>query len=216
MQKDIKVSLMVLILGLAVVWAGCGGPTTEPRDGAGEAVVTPGGAAPTMNTSAGQITNVLVPDWFLNIPSDPSYMYAVAMGSSSQMDMAMLNAKNDARTDLTNQLEVKVSGMFKRFREEVGAGEDAEYSSMSTAVSKEVYSEVLSGAKLSKQEILQEGKQYKNYVLFELPIAAINAAVIDKVKANKNMYTRFKASQGFKELESEVEKYEQWKKEQGQ
>ena len=105
--------------------------------------------------------------------------------------------------------------MFKRFREEVGAGEDAQMIEMSTAVSKEIYSETLSGLKPVKQEILKEGKLFTVYILMELSIGDMNSAAVDKVKANKNMYTRFRASQGFKELEAEVEKYEEWKKDQG-
>ena len=37
---------------------------------------------------------------------------------------------------------------------------------------------------------------------------------MDAVKKQQNMYTRFRASQGFQELEEEVEKYDQFKKEQ--
>jgi hypothetical protein len=37
---------------------------------------------------------------------------------------------------------------------------------------------------------------------------------VNKDKVNKTMYDRFRASQGFKELEAEVAEYEEWKKEQ--
>jgi hypothetical protein len=50
----------------------------------------------------------------------------------------------------------------------------------------------------------------------ELPIGVMNSALLEKIKDNKNMYTRFRASEAFKELEEETAKYEQFKKEQGQ
>jgi len=38
---------------------------------------------------------------------------------------------------------------------------------------------------------------------------------MDAIKKQEHIYTRFRASQGFQELEDEVEKYEEYKKEQG-
>ena len=46
-------------------------------------------------------------------------------------------------------------------------------------------------------------------------MGAVNAAMVDKIKADKQMYTRFKAAEAFKDLEKEVEKYEEYKKDQG-
>ena len=46
----------------------------------------------------------------------------------------------------------------------------------------------------------------------ELPIGAANAEMLAKIKENERMYTRYRASEAFKELEEEVEKYEKIKK----
>jgi len=59
-------------------------------------------------------------------------------------------------------------------------------------------------------------KSFRAYALMELPIGVMNSALVDKVKENQNMYTRFRASQAFQELEEESQKYEQFKKEQSQ
>jgi len=216
MQRYTSISLMMMLLGLAMLCAGCGGPSTEPVGEMGEASTGMGVTAPGGITPPGQITNIAVPDWFINIPEDPNFMYAVSTNSNKNLEMGLDTAKHQARTDLTTQMESKISGMFKRFREDIGVGEDAELTAMATAVTKEVYSQVLSGAKPKRQEIQKEGNLFNIYILYELSLADMNSAVVDKVKANKNMYTRFRASQGFKELEEEVGKYEDWKKEQEQ
>jgi len=66
-----------------------------------------------------------------------------------------------------------------------------------------------------EQKIYKEGtRSFRAYVLMELPLGAMNSALLDKVKENKNMYTRFRASEAFKELEQEADKYDQFKKEQ--
>ena len=38
--------------------------------------------------------------------------------------------------------------------------------------------------------------------------------LMEQVKANEQMYTRFRATEAFKELDAEVQKYEAWKKSQ--
>jgi hypothetical protein len=191
-QRLISVSFMVVLLGSAILWVGCGASTSTPG-------------------SAG----ISAPQWYLDIPSDPDHFYAVATARARDIQFAADKAKNNARVELGQQLQTKISGLFKQFREETGAPEDAEFLEQATSVSKAVVSEAVNGSKLSKQEIKQEGVIYHAYVLMEMAVGEANAALMAKIKASENLYTRFRASQGFKELEKEVEKYEQWKKEQG-
>lgn len=202
MQRIISTSLIIALLGLIILWAGCGGgkqskmieiPVEKKAEGA-----------------------ILVPDWFLSLPEDPNYLYSAATATSKDLQLAIDTAKHQGQVDITQQLETKVSGLFKRFREEVGAGEDSELLAMTTSASKAVVSETISGCKASKREVKKEGTVYRAYVLMEMPIGAANAAMMAKIKATKNMYTRFRATQAFDELNEEVEKYEQFKKEQGQ
>ena len=47
--------------------------------------------------------------------------------------------------------------MFKRFREEVGVGEDTKMDDLTTAISQEVVSEVLNNCKVKKQDMRKEG-----------------------------------------------------------
>ena len=203
MKKLINASLIIAILGLAIMLVGCGGKEVAPTlllEGEEEDI---GGG-------------IQVPAWFLDIPDDPNYLYATATSTSKDLQLALDEAKNGGRTDIAGQIATKVQALFKRFREEVGVGDDAELLAQTTAVSKEVVSEVISGSRTAKQDVRKESAMsYRAYVLMEMPIGVANAALIAKVKDNKDMYTRFRASQGFKDLESEVEKYEEWKKEQG-
>jgi len=211
MQRIINASLIVTLLGVAILWAGCGGPKTEPILIAETNVLTTPGTIERAESS--QITNINVPDWFVNVPQDPDYIYIARTRSSKDLEMSIDTAQAQARVDLANQVQTKVTAMFKRFREEIGSGEDSELNSIATAVSKDIASESVSGLKVKQQEVVKEGAVYNVFVLFELATGEINSAVLDKVKAQKDMYTRFRASQGFKELEAEVEKYEAWKKE---
>ena len=48
-----------------------------------------------------------------------------------------------------------------------------------------------------------------------MPIGEANEQLMNKIKANQNLYTRFRATQAYKELDDEIEKFEQWKRDQG-
>ena len=189
------VSAIILLSFMAVI-IGCGGGT-PPKPGTPEA------------------TLVSIPDWYSNPPQDPNYLFAPATAMSKDMQLAVDKAKQQARMDLASQLEVKVQGLTKKFEEEVGMNEDSELLSEFTQASKSVVSTVMNGTRVNKHDVVVENGIYRAYVLMELPLGEANLALMQQIKNSQNMYTRFRASQAFDELEQEVEKYEQFKKDQG-
>jgi hypothetical protein len=212
MQRFINTSLTLILFGLVILWVGCSGPTTEPVS-----VGTTAEAPTRLGVGVSpETTNVNVPDWFLNIPQDPNYTYAVGTHYSKALDIAISGAQQMAREDISSQVEARVSALFKRFREEIGLGEDAQINALTSAVSKAVVSESLKGARTARQDMRKEGNLYHLYLLMELNSGEMKANALEQIKKEKNLYAQFRASQGFKELEAEVEKYENWKKEQEQ
>jgi hypothetical protein len=128
------------------------------------------------------------------------------------MQLAIDKAATDGRTEIARMVDVKIQGLQKKFEEETGLGKDAQLLSMFTSASKTVVSTSLSGSRIAKQKISKEGGMFRAYVLIEYPVGAVNAALVDQIKKNEQMYTRFRASQAFDELEKETEKYEEFKK----
>ena len=185
-------NLSLVLLAIAVLSLGCGRKTASTGNSLG------------------------LPEWFQAVPEDPGYIFAVATSTSRDLGMSVNKAKQQARVDIAQQMETKVKSMIKQFNEEVGLGEEAEFLSQTTEVSKSVTSKVLNGSKAKKVETVKEGEIiYRSYVLMEMPIGPANAALMEAIKKQQNMYTRFRASQGFQELEGEIDKYDQFKKEQG-
>ena len=185
-------NLSLVLLAIAALSLGCGGKTASKGNSLG------------------------LPEWFQALPEDPTYIFAVATSTSRDLQMSVNKAKQQGRVDIAQQMETKVKSMIKQFNEEVGLGEDAEFLSQTTEVSKSVTSKVLNGSKARKVETVKEGEIiYRSYVLMEMPIGPANTALMEAIKKQQNMYTRFRASQGFQELEGEVDKYDQFKKEQG-
>jgi len=184
----------MVVLTAVLLLAGCGGGSKELS---------------AVNTGE-------VPDWFVNVPQDPNYLFAVQTATSQDLQLAIDKAITGARAEIGRQVDTKIKALQKSFQEEVGMGEDAQLLSQFTSATKTVVSTSLSGSRVRQQKQVRDGNMWRSYVMVEYPIGAANQALVNQLKANQQMYTRFRASETFKELEEEADKYDQFKKEQGQ
>ncbi len=166
-----------------------------------------GSSEPLQKTDTGD-----VPEWFLSPPSDPNYLHAVNTSTSKDMQTAVDKATQAARTEIGRQVEVKINGLQKRFTEETGIGDDAQLLDQFTTASKTVVSTSLSGSKEKQKKIVKDGSNWRAYVMVEYPLGAAQEALREQIKKNEQLYTRFRASQTYKELDDEVNKFEQSKK----
>jgi hypothetical protein len=183
--------LMLVVLS-AVVLIGCGG-----------------GSKSLQSTSECDI-----PDWYSTVPQDPNYLFAPRTATSQDMQLALDKALTDGRAEIARQTELKVQGLQKRFDEEVGVNADAQLMSQFTQANKTVVSTSLTGSRLKTQKLCKDGDLWRAYVLVEYPIGAANEALVQQIKKNNDMHTRLRSSQTFKELDEDVVKYEEWKKQQ--
>ena len=152
-----------------------------------------------------------MPEWFLKTPEDPNYLFAATSSVSRDMSLAIKKATADGRADISLQIENQTEVLEKRFTEEVGTGEAAEYLDLFTGVSKTVTSQTLYGAKVIKKEIKKKENIYRAYTLMQMPLGEIKAEYLNEIKKRKSLYTRFRSGKAFKELEEEVKKYEEQK-----
>jgi len=155
-----------------------------------------------------------IPDWYSTVPQDPNYLFAARTAVSQDMQLALDKATTDGRAEIGRQTELKIQGLQKRFDEEVGVNADAQLMSQFTQANKTVVSTSLSGSRVKSQKLCKDSNLWRAYVLVEYPIGAANEALMQQIKKNNEMYTRFRSSQTFKELDNEVQKYEEWKKQQ--
>lgn len=192
-----KRTRMVLVLGLAVALvaaAGCGKKSKKMK--------TPTGA------------KLEVPGWFVEPPEDNDHLFAAATATSLDLQTAIDKSKQDGRAEIARQLDLRITGMSKRFVEETGLDGDAELLGMFTQVSRSVISDSLNGTQVAKQELARESDWYRAYVLMEMPIGEANVAFMNRIRAQERLYTRFRASEAFEELDRMVEEYEDWKQQQ--
>jgi len=184
--------LTISLLASIIFIAGCGSSKTNLT-----------------NTDTGDI-----PAWYLNPPSDSAYFYAGVSETSRDMQLAIDKAMTSARANIARQVETKITGLEKQFKEEVGSGDNSQLLSQFTQATKTITDQKLNGTHVEKQKIIKDGNTFRVYVLVDYPIGAANEFLMQQLKKNEQMYTRFRSSQTFKDLDNEVQKYEDAKKNQ--
>ncbi|NCQ18712.1 MAG: hypothetical protein COW85_10560 [Ignavibacteria bacterium CG22_combo_CG10-13_8_21_14_all_37_15] len=164
------------------------------------------------NTSLPKTDQAEIPGWYLTPPQDPNYLFAVNSATSQDMQMAVDKAMTGARAEIGRQMELKLSDMQKKFAEEVGQNDNATLLSQMTQATKTVVSTNLTGSTLKDKKISKDGNTWRAYVLMQYPLGSANQALVDQIKKNNELYTRFRSSQSFEELDKEVQKIEDAKK----
>jgi hypothetical protein len=148
------------------------------------------------------------PDWFVSPPEDPDFLFAAATATSRDLQMAINKARQDARLEIASQMETYLQGLTKQFKEEIGEGEESQMNAQFTTVSKSVVSTTLNGCKTKNQHTKKEGTLWRACILMEYPIGVGNAQFLQQLKNNDLLRQKTAATDAYKELETEVEKYE--------
>ena len=169
-----------------------------------------GGSKSLQGVSEGEI-----PDWYKQPPqADQNYYYATNTQSSQDMQLAVDKASNGARTGIAQQVEVKVNALQKKFEEETGKQLDAQLLEMFSQASKQVVSTSLSGCSVKEQKIVKDGDMWRAYVLMQYAVGAASEAMQKQIKNNEVLKTQLQESKMMKDLDQEVQKYEEGKKQQ--
>ncbi|MEX0928129.1 MAG: hypothetical protein WD266_13200 [Balneolales bacterium] len=153
-----------------------------------------------------------IPEWFTDVPDDPDYFFAAQTSTSRDLQTAINKATTDARAEIGRQSNVKVEGIQKNFTEEVGADEEAQFLQMFTQANRTIVSESLTGSAIRHQTQHRDGQLWRVFVLVEYPIGEANLALMEQLRQNDQMYTRFRSSQAFDELDEEIQRYEDFKR----
>jgi hypothetical protein len=152
-----------------------------------------------------------MPDWYSKLPTDPAFIYGAGTAVSRDLQLSMDKSTEAGRLQVSRNLEVKMEALTKTFSEELGSGMDSELLNQFTQSTHSVISQVLVGSRINKSKVMNENGLFRAYVVMELPLGEANQALLNQVKANQNMYTRFRATEAWQEMEKEVAQYEKYK-----
>ena len=149
-----------------------------------------------------------MPSWMMKPPDEVGYLFSTATATSQDMQMAIDKAKTAAQAQLAQQMETRLENLTKNFQEETGLAVGSQLLSEFTNATKTVAQQTLVGARIKEQKMVQDKGVYRSYVLMSLPLGEANQVLINQVKTNQELYTRFRSTQAFEELEKEINKLE--------
>ena len=190
MRRNIIIGLLLIAFGIA--YSGCS------------------------NSKSLRETNLdKMPEWFIKVPSDPDFLFAAKTDTSNDRQRAWNKALERATAEIAWQVNLKMALIERDIKEEVGATDTSQLTQPSPHGFRLFYSQRLTDLKVKEQKIVKEDGGYRAYVLVQYPIGAVAEAIMKKMSKQKVLYRQFRATKTFEELSKQIEKYEQWKKEQG-
>ena len=150
------------------------------------------------------------PEWTCN-PYAEGAIAALGIAkpnAGNDKSMQRAEAMADGRDALAQQIQVKVSNLFKSFKSTTGTGKDATFDAATSKVSKQLASQTLSGSRSIKAWTNPKTKEL--YLLVIVPNGpvkkAMDKAVKTSFKNDKAMYQKFLAAKADGELDKELEK----------
>ena len=149
------------------------------------------------------------PEWVLTGHEEDVFS---AVGSARIGDSGMQFAKNaalaQARNELANQLSVRISSLVDNFTRQTGLGDTQMVDRLSKQVIKQVTSETLNG---SRQKDVWISPSSDLYVLVVMDKEAVKHAVRNRVissfQEEEAQWQEFKAKEGKKELDQEIDRW---------
>ena len=193
----IKIILTPSILLVALVFTGCG--KAEPKP-----------AEPIKQEFACQQDGVLAPEFTCN-PIYEDYVVDLGiaqMNAGGDKSFQRTEALSAARENIANQIEVKVSNLFKKYIGTTGAKATSTFDKASSDVSKMLASQTLSGSK-------QIGRSWRHpktnelFLMVGIPTSDLkkkmDQAITTSFKNEPALYQQFLAEKANGELDKELE-----------
>lgn len=148
------------------------------------------------------------PKWMMEVPQDDDHLTASATATSRDFQVALDKARSLAQVDIAQQLGARMTNLTKQFQEETGMATDSELLTQFSSATKAIADETLVGARVAERAVQPEGDVYRAYVLMQLPVGRANELLLQKLQSHSAIYTRFRATQAYGELDAELKRYE--------
>ena len=147
----------------------------------------------------------LIPEWYLAHPQDEDiYSSGTSVTPDMQlsMDIAILNAK----TTLADRINGRLSSKTKKFVKRIGSNDmDAAVAMDIQRVTTNLIADVdVAGYAVDKSKIIQDGPQYRAYVLLAYSDKEANKVIVNMLRKDKMLLEKLMATNAYKDLESSV------------
>jgi len=145
-----------------------------------------------------------IPKWYLKAPEKRGYRYATGTERGDEIQNAVDEATNIAVANLARTMETELNGNVNRVQDEV---RDRTAVDQFTNTQEGVYSVALKDWRVARQEIVKDKGLYRAYILVEWDAGAAQKRLLDKIKADKELYEAIRATELMDEMERKVDEY---------
>jgi hypothetical protein len=155
-------------------------------------------------------TGIDVPQWFAARPAAKEYLYGVGMSTSKLLKVALDKAKMSATTDIADQFQTRIEAVRKDFTQSTGVDKEEEILAQFTNCQKQITAETIQGAIVDSTYSTKDANGIISfYVLMKYPYGAAAQVFLQGMSKEKRLYTEFKASKAFEEMQADIKAYEE-------
>ena len=118
------------------------------------------------------------------------------------MDIAVLSAK----TTLADRINGRVRSQTKSFMSRIGTDVDAAVLQEVEKATKNIIADVdVAGYRVDKSHVVQNGNQYRAYVMLEYSDSEANKILANRLRADRVLLSKIRSTEAYKELDAAVD-----------
>ena len=150
----------------------------------------------------------IIPEWYMTMPESDDTIFSSGTATAPDMQLAVDIAIMNAKTTLADRINGKLDSMTKSFVAKIGSDDlDTSVLTEIEKTSKNIIASVdVAGYNVGEMEIIQDGVQYRAYVLLAYNSKEATKVLLNRLKKDRMVYSRLRSTEAWKELEKEVNK----------
>ena len=148
-----------------------------------------------------------MPKWYTNIPKEDDAVYAVGTAVTPDLQLAVDIAVLSAKTTLADRVDSRIRSQLKTFKSKLGATDfDSNVAVEFEQVTRNLIADAdVAGYTIKENVIVQNGRQYRSYVLLEYRNDVAANVIRTRVAKNAELLSKRKSTKAWKELDDNVE-----------
>lgn len=147
-----------------------------------------------------------MPKWYTEIPKEDDAVYAVGTAVTPDLQLAVDIAVLSAKTTLADRVDSRIRSQMKLFKTKLGSTDfDSTVQNNFEQVTRNIIADAdVAGYSVKEQDIVQNGTQYRAYVLLEYKNSTANAVIKTRIQQNEFLIEKLRETRAFKELDDNV------------
>lgn len=152
-----------------------------------------------------------MPKWYTNIPKEEDAVYAVGTAKTPDLQLAVDIAVLSAKTTLADRVDSRIRSQLKTFKAKLGTSDfDSNVAEEFEQVTRNLVADAdVAGYTIKENVIVQNGTQYRAYVLLEYKNEVANRVIQTRLAKNNALLSKFKSTKAWQELDTNVEAQQQ-------